>query len=582
MSARNSAGKAQTPEFGSPRAIFAIALCLALVESGVLLFEKWGSASSAFFDTDDALRLVQVRALLAGRGWYDQVFSRIDPPQGMTSNWSRLVDAAEAGFILFLRVFFPDDTAELIARETFPLLLLAPAIAAALILARNLGAKMSVMICAALLAVELLLYRQFQPGRLDHHDFQIMFMMVVLAAATLPSVSKTAGIIAGVATALGLAVGLEALPFQIIAGILFAVRYAFFGEANAAFHYGWSIAAATAALFLVQTPPHLWGVPFCDALAINLVIAVAIAGFGMAVLSARPELSRTAKVAGLAALGIVSAIAYLAVHPSCVKGPFADIDPGLKTVWLDRVNEMLPLWNLYKVDFADAVHGAIMMIAAAVSLFVIWKKNGPWPARLAMAMVLPLAILVGIRYARAQDYLFWFGIPAMAAALSYTIPKYTANRVLTVVVSLLFCPLYLTLLILMIEPVHAGGKGGLPASCGRISDYKTLAALQPGLVLADLDAGPMILVNTPHSVLTAPYHRLSSQLIRIANVEMGPSEAAEMSVRGLKADYVVDCTALSDKGSGFFHDLRGGKSFGWLTKVSAPGDVIQIWRVNPR
>ncbi len=51
-------------------------------------------------DTDDAMRLVEVRDLLAGQGWYDNVQYRFLPPGGVPSHWSRLVDAPIAGLIL--------------------------------------------------------------------------------------------------------------------------------------------------------------------------------------------------------------------------------------------------------------------------------------------------------------------------------------------------------------------------------------------------------------------------------------------------------------------------------------------------
>lgn len=44
-------------------------------------------------DTDDAMRLVQIRDLLAGQGWFDMSQHRLMPPNGAGMHWSRLVDA---------------------------------------------------------------------------------------------------------------------------------------------------------------------------------------------------------------------------------------------------------------------------------------------------------------------------------------------------------------------------------------------------------------------------------------------------------------------------------------------------------
>src|SRR5260221_5117846 len=62
----------------------------------------WESTAHQLGDTDDALRLVQGRELLAGRGWFDLHEPRLQPPIGYDTHWSRLIDAGLAGlFLLF-------------------------------------------------------------------------------------------------------------------------------------------------------------------------------------------------------------------------------------------------------------------------------------------------------------------------------------------------------------------------------------------------------------------------------------------------------------------------------------------------
>jgi hypothetical protein len=57
----------------------AVALALAVpVRSG--LFDAMA--------TDDAMRLVEVRDLLAGQAWFDLTQHRLDPPQGSLMHWS--------------------------------------------------------------------------------------------------------------------------------------------------------------------------------------------------------------------------------------------------------------------------------------------------------------------------------------------------------------------------------------------------------------------------------------------------------------------------------------------------------------
>ena len=72
-------------------------------------------------DADDNLRLMQVRALLAGQGWFDLTQYRLDPPRGADLHWSRLVDLPIATIILVAQPFVGTGTAEKLAVAVAPL-----------------------------------------------------------------------------------------------------------------------------------------------------------------------------------------------------------------------------------------------------------------------------------------------------------------------------------------------------------------------------------------------------------------------------------------------------------------------------
>ena len=57
--------------------------------------------------------------------------------------------------------------------------------------------------------------------------------------------------------------------------------------------------------------------------------------------------------------------------------------------------------------------------------------------------------------------------------------------------------------------------GSRPASraCFANASYQALARLPQGLVIADVNLGPYVLALTPHSVVGAPYHRISTGII---------------------------------------------------------------------
>src|SRR5215212_12253252 len=73
-------------------------------------------------DTDDNMRMMQVRGLLHGQGWFDLRQYRLNPPVGANIHWSRLVDLPIAGLILLLRPLIGGAAAERWAVGIAPLL----------------------------------------------------------------------------------------------------------------------------------------------------------------------------------------------------------------------------------------------------------------------------------------------------------------------------------------------------------------------------------------------------------------------------------------------------------------------------
>ena len=87
------------------------------------LAQRWnGVVWLALGDTDDNMRLMQVRALLAGQDWFDLRQYRLNPPGGLDIHWSRLVDLPIAGLILLLQPFVGTPWAERLACGVAPLL----------------------------------------------------------------------------------------------------------------------------------------------------------------------------------------------------------------------------------------------------------------------------------------------------------------------------------------------------------------------------------------------------------------------------------------------------------------------------
>ena len=75
-----------------------------------------------FLDTDDAMRMLQIRDLLAGQAWFDLTQYRLLPPAGMPMHWTRLVDLPTAAFVWAFSFVLDPAHAERLARLSYSLL----------------------------------------------------------------------------------------------------------------------------------------------------------------------------------------------------------------------------------------------------------------------------------------------------------------------------------------------------------------------------------------------------------------------------------------------------------------------------
>jgi hypothetical protein len=591
-----------TPDLTSNRRLVLLGLAVTLAIVVVLACTE-GNITRTLGDTDDAMRLVLVRDLLHGRGWYDQLVTRLQPPQGIYMHWSRLLDGALAALIwLGERVTSPAN-AELAVRFVWPLLWIAPALIGGLSIARSLGGKLAVFTCALLMLTNTTLFVQFRPGRVDHHNIQITMAVIAVACAMATTHRARFAAIAGAASALGLAIGIEALAYHAIAGASFALSAALDrDEAKPARAYGLTLAVATTGLYVLQTPFDRLPLAVCDALGANLVGAIIIAGLGLAAFATwGARFGLVARFGQLALIGAVAAAVYIVANPSCLHGPFASVDPRLRPIWFDNINELLSWPRLFKLHRDSAlitIFMGLMGSAAAVVLLVArWRK---WDrATLLIATLVFVATVAGAHAWRMEDYEFWFGIPALAAVIGWVASiSWRGAMVPTMAASLVLSPVLLAvgaddgLKLLPHKPAPAKvnivgkpvAKPGIEDQCFEVRAYGPLASLPPGVVLGEIDIGPFILAHTPDSVLAAPYHRMSWGIWKAYEALGGPSSLAEGRLRALNVSYVADCqmNPLRVNPNGFEGDLRRGRIPNWIEKLTAPNQIIQIYRVKPQ
>jgi len=477
-------------------------------------------------------------------------------------------------------------------RFAWPLMWILPAVLSGLAVARGLGERAAVLATAVLMSLNITrLSIQFVPGRVDHHNLQIVLILASLACALRASRRPAWAAAAGAATALGLAIGLESLIFHALVGASFALRLARDPkEAKVVGAYGFSLSAATALFFCVETPPWRLALSFCDEIGLNLVLAVAAAGLGLALVaafSAKVETPIRIALAGL--VGVVAAAIYLGLDPQCIHGPFGALDPRVRPFWFDRIQEIQSWKTTVHTDRAGVIRQAVMgCLGLAGGALLLWRAGRRAdPGILVVVLCLVAAMLATISARRMEAYLFWFGVPVVGAAVSVVARRWLKDLLLpTLVATLALSPDLVAAATTSGADLILGRPPPAPRSatgrCFATRAYVHLASLPPGLVISETDLGPFILAWTRDQALAAPYHRMSIGILAAHDVLDAPPAGAEVLARARRANYIVDCPPYPmNVGQGSLgRALRRGEIPAWLDPLTKRDEVLQIYRLR--
>lgn len=549
-----------------------------------------------FGDTDDALRLVQIREFLATGNWYDTRLAAIGAPEALNSHWSRLIDLPVALLISVFAVFISYANAETLAQIVWPtLLLLALARLLSFEAERRSGSPAALAVLGLLVLTPSGIF-QFLPGRIDHHNVQILCaiggILLLQRAITQPA----AGWWAGGLMALGLAVGLEALPL-VAATLGLACLLACF-DVNAregACRALISLAVGLLVAYVVTTHPAHWLQVACDALGPNLLLLCGSGAVAAYVLKSRFARAPAAIwICSFAAAGIVGVGAYFAANPTCAGGAFAGMDETVRTQWLAKVVESKSLFEFAFIHPSAALSFVAVTVIALTLLtrqmFATRSANDGF-----MAASTLLACLYGFYYIKLMPYGILLAIVPIACWIA-RLPARAEISALSVrlgvvfVTSQMFLGVIAGLTIGLFSDIEASAKEKMSsgvASCKVKSDLAALSTLPPGLVISDLDLGPFIAVSTKHRAYAGPYHRIHKSIGDLIALQTAPLSDAGAQLTKMNADYLVLCAVPPKTDSKkaaketFSTHLRNGGDFKGLEPVSIgkTKGPLRVWKI---
>jgi hypothetical protein len=396
--------------------------------AALLLYGRWNLIQwFALSDTDDNMRMMQVRALLSGQDWYDLRQYRLSPPEGANIHWSRIVDLPIAAIMLVLRPLVGGQIAEKTAVAIAPMLPMAIAMFAIAVTTRRLVSPKAFALGVALLLCAHSARGMWSPLRIDHHGWQLAMLSLAIAGLADPKRAR-GGAVLGIATALSLSIGLELLAYLAAAGAAVAVmwmRNPLQGRRLAT--YGASLAGGCAAGYLVFASNDN-RLAVCDALSPVWLSVMLAAGAVAVVLPMLPLKSGLARLGAGAACGAAIAAGYALAWPYCL-GRLEGVSPELQKMWLDNVREARPIYRHNLPTIVGTVTLPIIgLIGYAATIWRLRRDEAaltPW-AVLAMLALFAASLLLW--QSRAGSAAQLLAVPGATALGWLFIPRLLPTR----------------------------------------------------------------------------------------------------------------------------------------------------------
>lgn len=594
------AGRADFPGFWQSVALFTL---LAVAYQVVTHFLNYRDYIGP--DPDDSMRLVQVRDFLAGQGWFDLTQYRLGPEGGTLMHWSRLVDLPIAGLILFFSLFMAPASAEAAAALVWPVLLILPLMASMALAGYRMGGRQAMVMALGLALIFTCAITRFSPGGLDHHNVQLVLAIFIAAMMIDPLARAGSFAAAAIAGALALAVGAETTPLVAVSAITTAVLWGRYGTRyrRAAIAYGIAFAIASAVLFFGTVPPALYSYVTCDTLSVGFASLAALGGFGLTAAAAGLSTSATPmRYLSLAGVGVVVAIAAVLIAPQCLGNPLSSLDPLLKTMWLGSITEAQSIVSEMTAN-PSLIGGlyAVGLIAVAVCLARIHRGQRVVQHAI-MAALIGVSWLVAAVQVRGMIFANFLAFVPLSALIADLRDHYLRHRkdsraavafVLSVLASVPSVWTVAGVLVAEAGSAVAGDRDERKKAarkddaCTSGDNLKPLADLLPGRILSTANPGSALLRFTPHSVLTANYHRNQKGMVAALEIGMASPENAYRMILDQNVAYVLVCNddpqvkmMVKNHPDGFFARLADGEIPEFLMPLPhQAGDTFKLFRV---
>ena len=563
-----------------------------------MIFSAWSRIQGfGLGDTDDNMRMSQVRDLLHGQDWFDLGQHKLDPPVGANVHWSRLVDLPLAGLILLLRPWIGGAEAERAAIAIAPLLPYLLLIFSLALTTRRLVDRRAFWLAILALFFAGSTNGMFAPTRIDHHGWQLALLALALSGVADPKRAR-GGVTLGVASALSLTIGLEMLIYLALAGVATVLIWVDDRDQRRRLaSYAVSLAGGTA-LGFAAFASYANRLAVCDALSPVWLSDALIGGslmLGLAMLSPQRVPVRLALAAGAA---LLIAGFHALMWPHCLSR-LEGVSPELYRVWLSHVREARPIyrhgWQVAALIAALPVTGlfgwallvwraradrdllrrtlSVAAPALVAGFLLLWQtRTGP----AAQMMAIPAVISLG-----------WFFAP-LAFNSERSVVRVLGTSALVLLAVGGAVPMVVNLIPDDKPTPREIAINRANRRCSSMAGLHAVAVQPAGKVFTFVDLGPRLITVTHHTSIAGPYHRNSQAIEDVMHAFRAGEPQAHRLIAKYHSDYLLICPDmststifLSETPKGFYAQLTKGQVPGWLSPVDLPkNSPFRMWRVT--
>ncbi len=590
-----SARAGRWPHCGAASGAFA-GIIVFLGGLAVILLDLSDGALSVL-DVDDRMRALQIRFLLSDEGsWFGMRLPFVQTPEVYVSPWSRLVDLPYVAITRLLGLGLPQETALAVSFVLWPLAMLGIfSLLVAQIVGPFLSPRWTPLVRVCVLGMMTLAMApavlEFTPGRIDHHNMQILAMLSI--AFGLVRFDRAGGVVIGLACAASLLIGLECLPFVALTAVGLGLSYVARARQSLAVMQAaaWSLAVGAIGGGLIFSGPAALASVQCDAfsapyllLALGGAATLLVARWGVG--EQRSPVARA--VVLIASAGLVMGLAAL-LFPECLSGPYQIIDPLTRALWLDRIPQENGLVYFYDAGrYAYIVPVFLLALAAAVTLVPVLVTASRRPG-LAILYGLGLAsLLLTImlaRYIRFPAAMVPLLLPFAAQILLAADAAKHIRRAVAGMCLAAACTFAALSAVYPAREIALDTLDEMAFSTCEGEDFSILAQLPPGRVLAPLGLSMPLLSAMPRgfSVAAIPFHRAAPGML-LSFRAFTTSDAKARRAALAPFDYVAVCKQggkVDRRQAPLYAALVEGEGWPGLSPIASPiPTAFQIFRIN--